>query len=436
MSRRPVHARLGMSTVIRLPGFYNSAMTPNPSAVPAAESAIVTPRRLPALAERTRHIAPFQVMELVKRAMQLAAQGHPVIHMSIGEPDFTAPPAVLSALEKAARAGHTQYTAATGIAPLRRAIANDYRQRFGVEVSDSRIIVTAGASAALSLAACALVNPGDQVLLTDPSYPCNRHFIAAFDGAARLVPVGPASRFQMTDLLVRQHWSEQTRGVLLASPANPTGTSIPFGELGRIIATVRARGGFTIVDEIYQGLTYDDDTTHTALEYGEDVLVCNSFSKYFSMTGWRLGWLVVPEAWSSTFEKLAQNLYICASALAQHAALACFEPESLAIYEERRLEFKKRRDYLVPELERLGLTVPALPDGAFYIYFDCSRYSGDSSKFAADLLERAYLSLVPGDDFGNSDPKRYLRLSYATAMPKLREAVNRLEQFLATYDGQ
>lgn len=388
---------------------------------------------LPELARRTQHIAPFQVMELVKRATKLAAQGHPVIHMSIGEPDFTAAPAVVAALERAARAGHTQYTAATGIAPLRRAIANDYRQRYGVEIAESRIIVTAGASAALSLAACALVNPGDQVLLTDPSYPCNRHFIAAFDGAARLVPVGPASRFQMTEALIHQHWNEQTRGVLLASPANPTGTSIPFDELGRIITAVRARGGFTIVDEIYQGLTYGDTAARSALEYGEDVLVCNSFSKYFSMTGWRLGWLVVPEAWSFTFEKLAQNLYICASALAQHAALACFEPESMAIFEERRLEFKKRRDYLVPELERLGLAVPAVPDGAFYIYFDCSRYSSDSSQFASDLLEGAYLSLVPGDDFGTSDPKRYLRLSYATAMPKLREAITRLEQFLASY---
>lgn len=433
MSQSLVHARPRPRTAIRAAAFYNSTMTNIPSAVRPAESVNVAPMHLPALAERTHHIAPFQVMELVKRAVQLAAKGHPVIHMSIGEPDFTAPPAVITALEKAARAGHTQYTAATGIAPLRRAIADDYRQRYGVEIDASRIIVTAGASAALSLAACALVNPGDQILLTDPSYPCNRHFIAAFDGAARLVPVGPASRFQMTEALVQQHWNEQTRGVLLASPANPTGTSIPFAELGRIITAVRARGGFTIVDEIYQGLTYGDDRSRTALEYGEDVLVCNSFSKYFSMTGWRLGWLVVPDAWSSTFEKLAQNLYICASALAQHAALACFEPESMAIYEERRLEFKKRRDYLLPELERLGLTVPAIPDGAFYIYFDCSRYSSDSSKFASDLLERAYLSLVPGDDFGNSEPKRYLRLSYATAMPKLREAVARLEKFLATY---
>ncbi len=373
-------------------------------------------------------------MELVKRANALAALGNPVIHMSIGEPDFTAPPQVIAALEMAARAGRTQYTAATGIAPLRQAISDYYLRQFDVCVPTSRIIVTAGASAALSLACAALVNPGDEVLMTDPSYPCNRHFVAACDGRARLVPVGPESRFQLTDALLRQHWNPSVRGALLATPANPTGTSIPFGELGLILASLRERQAFAIVDEIYLGLSYENQgKARSALEWGEDIIVTNSFSKYFSMTGWRLGWLVVPDYWADTFEKLAQNLYICPSSLAQHAALACFEPDTMAIFEQRRLEFQQRRDYLLPQLRAMGFVIPAPPDGAFYIYLDCSRFGKDSSLFAADLLEQEYVSLVPGDDFGFHEPKRYLRLSYATAMPKLEEAMLRMARFTASY---
>jgi aspartate/methionine/tyrosine aminotransferase len=398
---------------------------------PPPENSHAHPAR-PGLARRTRHIAPFQVMELVKRANLLALQGKPVIHMSIGEPDFTAPPQVVAALEAAARAGRSQYTSALGIAPLRQAIADYYRQQFDIHLPSSRIIVTAGASAALSLACAALVNPGDEVLMTDPSYPCNRHFVAACDGQARLVPVGPQSRFQLTDALLREHWNPSVRGALLATPANPTGTSIPFDELGRILATLRERSAFAIVDEIYLGLSYDNQgKARSALEYGDDIIVTNSFSKYFSMTGWRLGWLVVPEHWADTFEKLAQNLYICPSSLAQYAALACFEPESMAIYEQRRLEFARRRDYLLPQLQNMGFEIPAPPDGAFYIYLDCSRFSDDSSRFAAELLEQEFVSLVPGDDFGFNQPKRYLRLSYATALPKLAEAVQRMQRFTA-----
>ena len=384
---------------------------------------------LPPLAYRTDRIRPFQVMELIKRANALAATGKPVLHLSIGEPDFTAPAPVLDALERAARAGHTHYTGANGTEALRRAIASDYARRYGVEVSPSRILVTAGASGALSLACCALVNPGDRVLMTDPGYPCNRHFVAAYDGIPELVPVGPESRFQMTAELVRSHWRDGVKGALLASPANPTGTSLPFDELSGIVGEIRGRGGFTIVDEIYLGLTYDG-APRTALELGEDVIVTNSFSKYFHMTGWRLGWMVVPEALAAVFEKLSQNLYICPSALAQHAALACFTPEAAEIYEARRKEFRRRRDYIVPALRELGLDVPVEPDGAFYVYVDCSRFSEDSSAFAEELLHNAWVSLVPGDDFGDNQPKRYLRLSYATSMEHLEEAVDRIRRYL------
>ncbi|MEI7444051.1 MAG: pyridoxal phosphate-dependent aminotransferase [Burkholderiales bacterium] len=380
------------------------------------------------LAARTAAIAPFQVMELVKRAVLLEQQGRPVIHLSIGEPDFTAPEPVVDALERAVRAGLTQYTSAVGLPELREAIARDYRDRHGVAVDPARIIVTAGASAALSLACCALVDVGDEVLVTDPSYPCNRHFVAAFDGVAKPVPVFAGTRFQMTEALLASNWGPRTRGTLLASPANPTGTSIPFDELARIVGAVRARGGFAIVDEIYLGLTYDG-RARSALELGEDVIVVNSFSKYFQMTGWRLGWLVVPPSAVAAFEKLSQNLYICASALAQQAAIACFDPASLAIYEQRRGILRDRRDYIVPAMRGLGFDVPVTPDGAFYAWLDGSRF-GDSGALASRLLDEASVSLVPGHDFGTNEPERWLRLSYATERAKLEEAVARIGRSL------
>ncbi len=385
--------------------------------------------KAPALSTRTHRIEPFQTMDLMKRAVALQQAGHPVIHMSIGEPDFKAPEMVVAALERAVRAGHTEYTSAMGIEPLRRAIAADYQRRYGLEIDPARIVVTAGASAALSLACCALVNPGDEVLLTDPSYPCNRHFVSAFDGEPIAIPVGPETRFQMTPALLQANWGPRARGTLLASPANPTGTSIPFQDLAGIVDFVRSRDGFTIVDEIYLGLGYDD-AARTALELGDDIIVTNSFSKYFHMTGWRLGWLVVPPALTRAFEKLSQNLYICASTLAQHAALACFTPQATAIFEERRAEFRRRRDFIVPALRELGLDVPAAPDGAFYVYADCSRFSSDSGAFANELLEQIHLSVVPGKDFGRHQPERYLRLSYATPMENLQEAVTRLGRHL------
>ncbi len=381
------------------------------------------------LAQRIAQIEPFHVMELAKRAAALEAAGRPVIHLNIGEPDFTAPEPVVAALERAARAGHTQYTAATGLAPLREAIARDYGVRYGLDIAPSRIVVTAGASAALSLACCALVDPGAAVLMTDPGYPCNRHFVSAFDGVPQPVATGPETRFQLTRALLEAHWHSGTRGVLVASPANPTGTSIPFDELGRIVEAVRARAGFTIVDEIYLGLSYDD-APRSALAHGDDLVVTNSFSKYFHMTGWRLGWLVVPEALAPVFEKLAQNLYICASTLAQHAAIACFDPASLAEYESRRDEFRRRRDYIVPALRGAGLPVPVSPDGAFYAWADCSAHSDDSWQFALELLERIHVSVVPGKDFGQHDPARYLRLSYANSMERLQQAVSRIERYL------
>jgi len=382
------------------------------------------------LAARLDRIAPFHVMELAKMAVRLEREGRQIVHMGIGEPDFTAAPAVIAAATRAMADGRMQYTAATGIPELRAAIAGHYRAVYGLEIAPQRIVVTAGASAALLLACAALVQPGAEVLMPDPSYPCNRHFVAAFEGSARMIASGPAERFQLTGAMVREHWGAATRGVLLASPSNPTGTSIEAGELERIVGAVRERGGFTIVDEIYQGLSYDA-APFSALSLGDDVIVINSFSKYFNMTGWRLGWLVAPEALVPALEKLAQNLFICASAIAQHAGVACFLPESIALYESRKEEFRRRRDYLVPALRELGFGVPVTPDGAFYVYADCSGFTDDADGFSVDILNQAGVVVVPGLDFGPHTARRYLRISYATSMENLREAVRRLGEFLA-----
>ncbi|WP_136415060.1 pyridoxal phosphate-dependent aminotransferase [Herbaspirillum sp. ST 5-3] len=384
----------------------------------------------PILASRLANIAPFHVMELAKMATELERQGRSIIHMGIGEPDFTAPPPVIEAATRAMADGKLQYTSAVGIPSLRQAISAHYERVYGLDIAPSRVIVTAGASAALLLACAALVERDAEVLMPDPSYPCNRHFVAAFEGVAKLIPSGPEDRFQLSDATVCDQWSPATRGVLLASPSNPTGTSIPHDELAKIVASVRERKGFTIVDEIYQGLTYDE-TPFSALSLGEDVIVINSFSKYFNMTGWRLGWLVVPERMVPQVEKLAQNLFICASSIAQHAGVACFSPESIAIYERRKAEFKRRRDYIVPALRELGFKVPVTPDGAFYVYADCSSLSDDADRLTIEMLNKAGVVLVPGLDFGPYTARQYIRLSYATSMDNLREAVGRLTSFFA-----
>ena len=404
------------------------------------------------IAQRAQRVEPFYVMELAKAAAEMAAQGgpdqRPMIYLNIGEPDFTAPPLVQAAAERAIQNGRSQYTPANGLPALRRAISGWYGSRFGLDVDPARIVVTAGASAALQLTCLALIESGDEVLMPDPCYPCNRQFVQAAEGRAVLIPCGPEQRFQLSADQVQTAWRAATRGVLLASPSNPTGTSIARDELQRIARLVRERGGVTLVDEIYLGLSYEEDYGHSALGLpdglGEEVISINSFSKYFNMTGWRLGWLVLPPALVPVVERLAQNLFICASTIAQHAALACFEPESLAEYERRRTEFKARKDFFIPELNRLGLSVPVMPDGAFYAWADvrglCERWGipptgaqpdqGGSWALAFELMQRCQIATTPGRDFGQAEPGRYLRFSTANSMAQLHEAVQRLEQAL------
>ena len=388
------------------------------------------------ISSRAQRIEPFYVMEVAKAASQLArefAHGQrPMIFLNIGEPDFTAPPLVQEAAAKAIRDGATQYTQATGLESLRERISGWYADRFRVQVPARRIVVTAGASAALQLACLALIDAGDEILMPDPSYPCNRHFVSAADGRAVLLPTTAQERFQLSAAKVQEAWGARTRGVLLASPSNPTGTSIHPDELRRIHNVVRSKGGVTLLDEIYLGLSYDDTYGHTGLAIDDEVISINSFSKYFNMTGWRLGWMVVPDALVPVVERLAQNLFICPSTVAQHAALACFEPESIAEYERRRGEFKARRDWFIPQLDAMGLKVPVLPDGAFYAWADCSdmcrKLGVDSSwELAFALMQRAHVAVTPGRDFGTAQTRDFIRFSTANSMAQLQQAAARLK---------
>jgi aspartate/methionine/tyrosine aminotransferase len=392
------------------------------------------------ISTRAQRIEPFYVMEVAKAASQYAREfahsQRPMIFLNIGEPDFTAPPLVQEAAARAIHDGATQYTQATGLESLRERISGWYAERFQVQVPARRIIVTAGASAALQLACLALIDSGDEILMPDPSYPCNRHFVSAAEGRAVLIPTTAQERFQLSAAKVQGAWREHTRGVLLASPSNPTGTSIHPDELRRIHAFVQSRGGITLLDEIYLGLSYDDTFGHTGLAIDDNVISINSFSKYFNMTGWRLGWMVVPDALVPVVERLAQNLFICPSTVAQHAALACFEPESIAEYERRRGEFKARRDWFIPQLDAMGLKVPVLPDGAFYAWADCSQLCRklgveSSWELAFELMKQAHVAVTPGRDFGTAQTRDFIRFSTANSMAQLQEAAARLRSLAA-----
>ena len=391
------------------------------------------------ISNRAQRIEPFYVMEVAKAASALARDvahtDRPMVFLNIGEPDFTAPPLVQEAAARAVRNGATQYTQATGLDALRERISGWYATRFGVNVPARRIVITAGASAALQLACLALIDAGDEILMPDPSYPCNRHFVSAAEGKAVLIPTTAEERFQLSADKVQAAWGDKTRGVLLASPSNPTGTSIHPDELRRIHNVVQAKGGVTLIDEIYLGLSHDNTFGQSALALDDNIISINSFSKYFNMTGWRLGWMVVPDALVPVVERLAQNLFICASTISQHAALACFEAESITEYERRRAEFKARRDYFIPALNQLGLSVPVEPDGAFYAWADCSQVCSklgikDSWDFAFEVMQRAHVAITPGRDFGTAQTAQFVRFSTASSMAQLQESIARLRAMI------
>lgn len=382
------------------------------------------------LAKRAGQIESFRVMKLLARARELEAAGRDIVHMEVGEPDFDSPEPVTRAGQAALAAGRTHYTPATGLPELRTAIADFYAQRYGVSLDASRILVTPGASGALMLACAALLDPGDEVLMADPGYPCNRNFVRAFGGVPRHVEVGVDEAYQLSAELIRRHWSDQARAVILASPSNPTGTILPEAELRAVVDQVGSLGGTLISDEIYHGLTYGEGV-QTALALSEDAFVLNSFSKYFGMTGWRLGWVVAP-AWAvAALDRIAQNLYIAAPTVAQHAALAAFSDESLAILEHRRAEFQARRDFLMPALQELGLNIHVCPQGAFYLYADVSGFTDDAQGFCENLLENFGVAATPGRDFGHFRCQEHVRFAYTTSVERLKLGVDRIAQALA-----
>ena len=385
----------------------------------------------PRLSRRVNEIAPFQVMDLLARARALEAEGRHIVHLEIGEPDFDTPARVVDAGCKALEAGATRYTPALGLPALREAIARFYAGHYGVVISPDRIIITPGASGALQLVLGVLVDPHTEVLMTDPGYPCNRNFVRLYEGLARSVPVHRETRYQLTPELLRANWTKDTVAALVASPSNPTGTLISQEMLSEMAQDVADRNGALIVDEIYQGLVYDQSDS-TALGISDNVFVINSFSKYFGMTGWRLGWLVAPEDFIRPLEKLAQNLFLCAPTVSQHAALAAFEPEVQAILDARRGSFRERRDFLLPALRSIGFDIPVTPDGAFYLYANCAGFTEDSQILSARLLEEAGVAVTPGADFGEYAAAQHVRFAYTTNLESLREGVSRLQDFFST----
>jgi aspartate/methionine/tyrosine aminotransferase len=384
--------------------------------------------------DRARSVSPFIAMEFGNRAAVLEAQGHRVIRLNIGEPDFGAPQPVVRAMQEILTNTPMTYTSALGLPALRQAIARHYETTHGLKIDPSRVVVTAGASAALLLVTAALVNPGDHVLVSDPSYPCNRQFLSSFGAEVILVPTGAETRFQLNADVVRKHWSKDVRGLMIATPNNPTGTSVPIDEISAICAHARSYDAWRIVDEIYLGLTFaslSGAPAQSALSVDPDAIVINSFSKYFGMTGWRLGWCVVPAEMTPIVERLAQNYYICPSSLAQHAALAAFEPDAIAICESRRNQLEDRRSLVLQGLAQMGLSVPVVPDGAFYVYFSVGSTGMSAMEFCSRALEEAHVALTPGDDFGEQGVTEYVRLSFAASTPELTEGLARLKDFVS-----
>jgi len=386
------------------------------------------------LAKRLKQIAPFYVMDLLAKAKTMQNQGRDIIHLEVGEPDFPSPQAVLKAGTHALEKGLTHYTPATGLPELKQRIAQFYLQRYGETVEPERIVITPGASGALQLVASLLADPGETLLLTDPGYPCNRHFLANVNADGILVPTAAEDDFHLTPDQVDTYWQQNTIGALVASPSNPTGSIMSAQQLKALHQSVRERKGMLLVDEIYHGLIYGDHEHHSAVNFGDDVFVINSFSKYFAMTGWRLGWLVAPKWALPGLDKLAQNLFLAPNTPAQYAALAAFEPDVIKELESRKSIFAERLNYLLPQLQQLGFVIPAKPCGAFYIYADISElnhpHSQDSMQFCLALLEQTGLAITPGIDFGHQQGHHFVRFAYTCDIPVLEQAVVRLREFL------
>ena len=382
--------------------------------------------------QRAQAISPFFAMAFSEKAARLEAQGIHVVKLNIGEPDFGAPPDVLLAMQELATNTPLPYTSALGLPELRTAIAGFYQSAHQIDIDPRRIVVTAGASAAILLLSAAFVDEGDSVIMADPSYPCNRQFIKGFGGKVQLVPTQSESHFQLNQALLEQYWQPDTRGLMLATPSNPTGTAVAADELAAMCQFARSKGAWRMVDEIYLNLHHGkaDSQPQSALAFDDEALVINSFSKYFGMTGWRLGWCVVPEQAIDVIERLAQNYYICPSTLAQKAALQCFTSSSIAVCESRRAKLIARKKLVLAGLQKCGLAVPVHPDGAFYVYIDVSSTGLSAMNFCERVLQEAHVALTPGNDFGEHQGDHYVRLSFASGEAELEQGLNRLALFM------
>jgi aspartate/methionine/tyrosine aminotransferase len=383
------------------------------------------------LSQRASKIEPFHVMEIMRHAEQVEARGKRVIHLELGEPSFSTPEPIVEAGKAALEQGQTHYTRAVGIEALRKEVAGFYQEHMNVDLDWQRVAITAGASSGLLMALTAVLDPEDEILLSDPGYPCYPNYVELLGSKYRFIELAEESGFVLKPEQLDKSWGEQTRALLVASPANPTGARMGLEALSLVAENVRQKGGALLVDEIYQGLNYGSETkVESVLQVADDAIVTNSFSKFFGMTGWRIGWSVLPESLMPAFEKIAQNLTISPTTISQFAALKAFSKETLEIAEERRKAFEQRRDYLVGELKRLGFGIQHIPEGAFYVYANIEAFSSDSQMFCSDLLENAAVAVTPGLDFSPSQHKCFVRFSYTADMEQLQEAVRRIESYL------
>jgi aspartate/methionine/tyrosine aminotransferase len=381
------------------------------------------------LSKRSNQLSPFHVMDILAQANLLSQQGKTIYHLEIGEPDFPTAECIINSGIEALKQFKTHYTPALGLPELRNAVAEYYDRKFSVKINPQRIVITPGASGAIQLAISSLLDAGENILLADPGYPCNRNIAQILAAEAIAIPVGADSYYQLNADLVAKHWNEKTRAAMVATPSNPTGTLLPENQLMELCQFVEQKKGRLIVDEIYQGLVYDVNDT-TTLAFSDECFVINSFSKYFGMTGWRIGWMVVPECYVNAIDRIAQNIFLAPPTISQYAALTALKSDTQVELDERRDEFKKRRDFLLPALQQLGFKVAVKPQGAFYIYANCEDFTDDSFTWVKQLLNEQGVALTPGIDFGNYLANKHCRFSYTQPIEVLQQAVDKIDTFI------
>jgi aspartate/methionine/tyrosine aminotransferase len=380
------------------------------------------------IAKRAQEIAPFLAMEVLERAGVLEARGDHIVHLEVGEPDFPTPACIQEAAARAVKEGKTGYTHSLGILPLREAIAEHYHAKYGVQVSPGQILVTAGTSPAMMMAFSAILEPGDEVLLSNPHYACYPNFVRFFGGEPVSVNVLEEDGFQLRPEAVASSLGPRTKAILINSPANPTGTLLSAERM----AALANLGPLIVSDEIYHGLVYAG-REHSILEFTDRAIVFNGFSKAYAMTGWRLGYVIVPPELIRSLQKIHQNFFISANAFVQAAGIAALREAQPEVVRMRAV-YDERRRFIIPGLRRLGFGIATEPTGAFYVLANAKRFTADSHAFAFEILEQAKVGVTPGVDFGRNG-EGYIRFSYANSLDNIAEALRRLEAFLARRSG-